>query len=129
MTRTRRTSPEDARRIARYATENLTCHGCGARPGTPCTEPGKGRTVCTNRWGAAAVELSRQARAARRTPEQEAILASLPRVNPEEIEACRTERGGYSFTKERLARWGVPWPPPPGWRQVPLHGYDDSDTA
>jgi hypothetical protein len=32
----------------------------------------------------------------------------------EEIEAARTPKGGW--TKSQLAEWGVPWPPPKGWR-------------
>ena len=32
-----------------------------------------------------------------------------------EIEAAKTPSGGW--TREQLARWGVPWPPPKGWRQ------------
>ena len=41
----------------------------------------------------------------------------LPVVSPseEEIEAARTPRGGY--TRETLASWGVPWPPPTGWKR------------
>ena len=35
--------------------------------------------------------------------------------SPEEVEAARTERGGW--TKETLAAWGVPWPPPKGWKK------------
>ncbi len=31
-----------------------------------------------------------------------------------EIEAAKTERGGW--TKSTLAKWGVPWPPPKGWK-------------
>lgn len=30
-----------------------------------------------------------------------------------EIEAARTPKGG--FTRDQLAAWGVPWPPPKGW--------------
>ncbi|MDT9682329.1 hypothetical protein RND61_09605 [Streptomyces sp. TRM76323] len=46
-------------------------------------------------------------RAARspRTPE-------LP--SPEEIEAARTPAGGWK--RDQLAAWGVPWPPPKGWK-------------
>ncbi|MDM7991404.1 MULTISPECIES: hypothetical protein [unclassified Arthrobacter] len=33
----------------------------------------------------------------------------------EEIEAARTPAGG--FTKQQLALWGIPWPPPRGWRR------------
>jgi hypothetical protein len=31
-----------------------------------------------------------------------------------DIEAGKSARGG--FTREQLAAWGVPWPPPKGWR-------------
>lgn len=33
----------------------------------------------------------------------------------EEIDKARTSAGGW--TKDQLARWGVPWPPPKGWRK------------
>jgi predicted RNA polymerase sigma factor len=33
----------------------------------------------------------------------------------EEIEAVRTPKGGW--TKAQLAEWGVPWPPPRGWKK------------
>ena len=36
------------------------------------------------------------------------------RIPDAEIEAAKTVRGGW--TRETLARWGVPWPPPKGWR-------------
>ena len=36
-------------------------------------------------------------------------------VSPEEIVAARTAKGGW--TRATLARWGVPWPPPHGWRR------------
>lgn len=36
-------------------------------------------------------------------------------VSPEEIKSKQTERGGW--TKAVLAKWGVPWPPPKGWRK------------
>jgi hypothetical protein len=35
-------------------------------------------------------------------------------VTPKEIEARQTAKGGY--TKAQLAEWGVPWPPPKGWK-------------
>lgn len=43
-------------------------------------------------------------------------MADVP-VTPteEEIEAARTPAGGW--TRETLAGWGVPWPPPKGWKQ------------
>ena len=34
----------------------------------------------------------------------------------EEIEAVRSPRGGW--TKNQLAEWGVPWPPPKGWKRA-----------
>lgn len=33
-----------------------------------------------------------------------------------EIERAATKRGGY--TREQLAEWGVPWPPPKGWKKA-----------
>ena len=35
--------------------------------------------------------------------------------SPDEIEAARTPAGGW--TRDQLAAWGVPWPPPAGWKQ------------
>lgn len=35
--------------------------------------------------------------------------------SPDEVEAARTLAGGW--TRDQLAAWGVPWPPPKGWRQ------------
>lgn len=32
-----------------------------------------------------------------------------------EVENARTPNGGY--TREQLAKWGVPWPPPSGWKK------------
>lgn len=34
---------------------------------------------------------------------------------PREIDDARTESGGW--TREQLERWGIPWPPPKGWRK------------
>ena len=36
--------------------------------------------------------------------------------NEEEILAARTAQGGW--TKAQLAEWGVPWPPPRGWKNA-----------
>lgn len=35
-------------------------------------------------------------------------------VSKKEIEEKRTKNGGW--TRETLASWGVPWPPPKGWK-------------
>ncbi|MEU4847960.1 hypothetical protein [Streptomyces gilvosporeus] len=35
--------------------------------------------------------------------------------SPEEVAAAQTPTGGWS--KKQLAEWGVPWPPPTGWRK------------
>jgi hypothetical protein len=42
----------------------------------------------------------------------------VPKQWPTEAEiiAARTNAGGW--TRETLARWGVPWPPPKGWRRA-----------
>ncbi len=36
-------------------------------------------------------------------------------VDDEEVEAAMTGAGGW--TREQLDLWGVPWPPPQGWRR------------
>lgn len=36
------------------------------------------------------------------------------RITLEEIEAQKTENGGW--TKDTLAQWGVSWPPKKGWK-------------
>lgn len=43
-----------------------------------------------------------------------ALQASRPTAA--EIEAARTPAGGW--TREQLAEWGVPWPPPKGWKRA-----------
>jgi hypothetical protein len=40
------------------------------------------------------------------------IITDLP--SPEEVEAARTPAGGWK--RVQLAAWGVPWPPPKGWK-------------
>ena len=37
-------------------------------------------------------------------------------VSLREIEQAKTERGGW--TRETLAKWGVAWPPPKGWKEA-----------
>jgi hypothetical protein len=121
-----RTSPEDVQRIVAYAQDHEPCIDCGAGPGQPCARPGSGRSVHKSRYVAAAIAVRQVARAAQRTPEQAAILAALPRVSREEIEAGRSSAGG--FTRAQLAEWGVPWPPPSGWLRALLReegGRDD----
>lgn len=97
MTR-RRMSPEDAQKIAGRAREHMPCPDCGAAPGESCDRPGPGRTVHKGRFIAGAIAVRQQAKAAQRTPEQEAeleaVLAGLPRVSAEEIQAARSPRGG-----------------------------------
>ena len=46
---------------------------------------------------------------------EEAAEAERVKVTAEEIEAARSPSGG--FTKAQLAKWGVPWPPPRGWKE------------
>jgi hypothetical protein len=127
--RKQRMSPEDAQKTASHAHQNLPCDDCGAAPGEPCKQSGGGSTVCKSRFVAAAIAIRRQAKAERRTPEQAAelaaILAGLPRLSREEVEAGRSAAGG--FTRAQLASWGVPWPPPAGWLQALLRGEDGAD--
>ena len=41
-------------------------------------------------------------------------------ISKEEIEKGKSKKGGW--TKETLAQWGVPWPPPKGWKQSLING-------
>ena len=42
------------------------------------------------------------------------------KVTLEEIEAKKTAKGGW--TKDTLHDWGIPWPPPKGWKQGLIEG-------
>lgn len=37
------------------------------------------------------------------------------KLTAEEIEAGKSPKGG--FTRDQLEKWGVPWPPPKGWKR------------
>ena len=111
--------------IAAHAQAAVSCEDCTAGPGDQCDRPGSGRSVHKSRYVAAAINLRQQARTSRRTPEQAAILASLPKVSAAEIEAARSPRGGW--TRATLAGWGVPWPPPSGWLRALLREEDGSE--
>jgi hypothetical protein len=43
-------------------------------------------------------------------------IAANPTPTEGEIEAARSPNGGWK--RATLAEWGVPWPPPRGWRQA-----------
>lgn len=45
-------------------------------------------------------------------PVRSTNMPELP--SPEEVEAARTPAGGWK--RDQLAAWGVPWPPPKGWK-------------
>jgi hypothetical protein len=128
--RTRRATPEEAREIAARAAQ-MPCDDCGAPEGEACTLPGRGRSVCKSRFVAGAIAIRREAKAARRSPEQEAelaaVLAGLPTLTREEVEAGRSPAGG--FTRAQLAAWGVPWPPPSGWLHALLRGQDGTEDS
>jgi hypothetical protein len=42
-----------------------------------------------------------------------------------DIEAGRSPKGG--FTRAQLAKWGIGWPPPQGWKEALMSGGDDAD--
>ena len=118
ISRKRRMSPGLAQKTAVHAREHIRCEECGAVPGAPCADLSVGRTVHKGRYIAAAIALKQEVRAAQRTPEQAAVLASLPHIPREEIEACRTPSGGYRFTRAWFLEHGLPFPPVAGWRQA-----------
>ncbi len=45
-------------------------------------------------------------------------MSERSKITEAEIDAKRTAAGGWS--KSDLAAWGVPWPPPKGWRKALL---------
>lgn len=51
-------------------------------------------------------------------PPTERLFDGGPFAGPtaDEIEAARSPRGGWSSAT--LASWGVPWPPPKGWKKA-----------
>jgi hypothetical protein len=49
------------------------------------------------------------------------------KVPAAEIEAAKTANGGY--TRKTLAQWGVPWPPPKGWKNALTEGRPISEKA
>lgn len=56
-------------------------------------------------------------------PQAEQPAQRAPDVRPvseAEIMAARTPKG--SWTRATLASWGVPWPPPEGWKQRLIQG-------
>jgi hypothetical protein len=50
----------------------------------------------------------------------------LKRPTAAEIDAARTPDGGW--TRDQLAEWGVPWPPPKGWRKRLIEAHRPKDT-
>ncbi len=49
----------------------------------------------------------------KRCPYCEADLQK-PIPSPKDVELAKTPKGGW--TRDTLRDWGVPWPPPKGWR-------------
>jgi hypothetical protein len=108
-----------ASEIAAFGQQNIRCAYCNADPGSPCTTPkDKPRTVCRQRFIGAVVVLTKRANETKRSPSQQKLLDSLPPVPAEEIEKRRTEKGGYSFSKQWATEQGIPWPLPKGWREA-----------
>ena len=48
-------------------------------------------------------------------------------ISEAEIMAKRTPAGGW--TRTQLAQWGVPWPPPKGWKKALVNGGVSRRTA
>jgi hypothetical protein len=49
------------------------------------------------------------------------------KITEREILAGMTKKGG--FTRDQLAKWGVPFPPPKGWKKALLQGKPISGEA
>ncbi|MEU4178025.1 hypothetical protein [Streptomyces sp. NPDC026589] len=46
--------------------------------------------------------------------------------SPDEVAAAQTPDGGW--TKKQLAEWGIPWPPPHGWRRYLEAKWEGKDV-
>ncbi len=57
------------------------------------------------------------------TPPAQSLDESLPAPSPDEVLAARTGRNAWN--RVTLAKWGVPWPPPAGWRTRLVERYFD----
>lgn len=103
----------------REQAKGLTCPRCKARPGA----------ACRGRRGQDRIQVHQARLDAVSTPSWKPALPSTSTcdfvptrlVSPEEIAATRSGNGGW--TKKQLAEWGVPWPPPKGWRRRLEDGY------
>ncbi|MFI1363355.1 hypothetical protein [Streptomyces griseochromogenes] len=47
--------------------------------------------------------------------------------SPDEVTAAQSSGGGW--TKKQLAEWGIPWPPPQGWRKHLERKWRGEDVA
>lgn len=47
-------------------------------------------------------------------------MTDIRKIAAEEIDAAKTAKGAWD--RPTLANWGVPWPPPKGWRQMLIDG-------
>ena len=90
----------------------VKCPNCRAKPGEFCTT--------TTFRPRAQNHISRMNAFQRAHPGQEGVLTEA------DIERGRSARGGW--TREQLAAWGVPWPPPKGWKAM-LTAKGESDEA
>lgn len=67
---------------------------------------------------------------AREEPSKKMKMTSSPldtitaAVSNEEIEAAKTPKGAWKAAQ--LAKWGVSWPPPNGWRKKLVSNYEHS---
>lgn len=54
------------------------------------------------------------------SPNEHRPMSEPLKLTAYEIDAAKSVRGGWK--RVTLAQWGVPWPPPAGWRKALLNG-------
>lgn len=93
----------------------VPCPTCFAKKGEPCRS-----------YRAISLHQGRRTALADLDAQAKRLLAvsrkTAGTLTAEEIEAARSPSGGWSAAT--LASWGVPWPPPKGWRQRLLKKED-----
>lgn len=86
--------------VSRLQARTVWCPACEADPGEKCRGPRGPREAChLERIHAYAI-----------------THMGIPAPSPDQVLAAQSDRGGW--TKAQLAEWGVPWPPPKGWRRA-----------
>lgn len=111
--------PAFARRFRTEEILEVHCPKCGARPHDFCNRDqdrlsAVGRSLRSRGTPPSHTERL-WLRQGHDPSEFAAMRAKIRPFKEAEVDQARTPRGGW--TRDQLAKWGVPWPPPAGWKR------------